>query len=181
MLKNDSNSSPILYFKGLRTQLEISISNNSVTGETGKIIENFICEDAKIIEELSTNFIYGDLLEGKYFDGEENILKDAVLNILESYLKKIKQNQYGNLRLTIKKDKNENKIEGKAYAELPHFRLYGCIMIDENSIKKRLTISKEKKEEMDKINYEKQIDKFEKMRQRFNESKKLFESKNYKK
>ena len=181
MLKNDSNSSPILYFKGLRTQLEISISNDSFTGETGKIIENFICEDAKIIEELSTNFIYGDLLEGKYFDGEENILKDAVLNILESYLKKIKQNQYGNLRLTIKKDKNENKIEGKAYAELPHFRLYGCIMIDENSIKKRLTISKEKKEEMDKINYEKQIDKFEKMRQRFNESKKLFESKNYKK
>ena len=99
MIKNEETSSPVIYFKGLRILLEIFVSNDKYSGETGKIIENFICEDTKIIDELSTHFIYGELLQKLYFSGNENVLKDAVMKIFESNMNNNGEKGQGNLRL----------------------------------------------------------------------------------
>ena len=65
-LKNSYDPSPHIYFKGIRAELEIIIKGGYVDGGTGNIIEKFICEDIETINELSINFIYGELLESKF-------------------------------------------------------------------------------------------------------------------
>ena len=165
MIKNEETSSPVIYFKGLRTLLEIFDSNNKYGGETGKIILNFICEDSKIIDELSTHFIYGQLLQKLYFSGNENVLKNAVIKIYEANIEK----------------NGDNNNNNKNNLELPRFRLYGCLMINENSIKKKAMIPKEKKEEIDKKNYNEKLDRYKKMKELYDKSKELFEKKKEKK
>ena len=164
MIKNEETSSPVIYFKGLRTLLEIFDSNNKYGGETGKIILNFICEDSKIIDELSTHFIYGQLLQKLYFSGNENVLKNAVIKIYEANM-----------------EKNGDNNNNKNNLELPRFRLYGCLMINENSIEKKAMIPKEKKEEIDKKNYNEKLNEFKKMKELYDKSKALYEQKNKKK
>ena len=181
MIKNEETSSPVIYFKGLRILLEIFVSNDKYSGETGKIIENFICEDTKIIDELSTHFIYGELLQKLYFSGNENVLKDAVMKIFESNMNNNGEKGQGNLRLKKKNNNNKNIPDKKSSLELPCFRLYGCLMINENSIKKKAMIPKEKKEEIDKKNYNEKLDRYKKMKELYDKSKELFEKKKAKK
>lgn len=75
ILKNDYQKSPVIYFKGIKTELEKMSKNGIIDGESDRIIEHFICEDPDINNELSNNFIYGDLLESKHFNGDDNKLK----------------------------------------------------------------------------------------------------------
>ena len=139
-LKNRYDSSPLIYFKGIRTELEIIIKNGYVDGETGNIIEKFICDDIDTINELSTNFIYGELLESKYFNGNENKLKKAVQEKKNEYVKKSKEDPQFK---TIKKIEKSN-LNKKMLPEFSRFK-YGCLKSDTNSRIKDLP--KEKKEE----------------------------------
>ena len=139
ILTNDYNSSSLIYFKGIRTELEIIIKNGYVDGETGNIIEKFICDDRDIINELLTNFIYGELLESKYFNGNENELKKAVQEKKDEYVKKTNEDpQFKKMKQI---EKNNNK---KILQEYSRFK-YGCLKSDTNSRIKDLP--KEKKEE----------------------------------
>ena len=174
ILKNDYQSSPIIYFKGIRTELEIIIKEGYINGETGNIIENFICDDREIIKELSTHFIYGKLLESKYFNGNDDELKRAVKEIYEMNAKKTNGN---NQLKTLKKDEKSN-LNKKISSGLSRFK-YGCLKSDTNQRKKEL--SKEKKEEIFKRNYIEKIDKFKKMKEVYDYNKKLYENINKKK
>ena len=179
LLKNDFDSSPKLYFKGLSLRIEAVNKNGIIDGETGNIIELFICDDKDIIDKLTTSFIYGALLESKYFNGNGNELKNAVLLIYESNLKKEKEKTKGNLLSKTKKNNKENSSVAKTKSGFPHYRLYGCFMLDENAFQK--IIPKEKKEEMNKENYMEKVNKFKKMKEMYDKSKKLYEEKAKKK
>ena len=103
LFKNDFDSSPFIYFKRLRIEIEMDIKNGTIDGETGKIIENFICGDSEIIDQLSNNFIYGDLLDSKYFNGNEEELIKAVTEKYKQHLNNNKIETKGSPRLKIKK------------------------------------------------------------------------------
>ena len=94
-----------------------------------KLIENFICGDSQVINELSTHFIYGELLEKQYFNGNETVLKNEVIKIFDMKNKVERGN--GNLRIKIKKN-DKNIFDQKIVSELPQLRLYGCIRVGEN-------------------------------------------------
>ena len=173
MINNGQSSSTVIYFKGLRNLLEILTSNDKYDNKTGKIFQNFICEDTQIIDELSTHFIYGKLLQKLYFNGNEKVLKDEIIKIYESNTKNSEKG-YGKIKT--------NNIEHIPYKnnslELPRYRLHGCLMINENSIKKNAMIPKEKKEEIDRKNYNEKLEKFKKMKEMYDKSKELYEKKN---
>ena len=158
ILKNDYNSSPLIYFKGIRTELEIIVKDGYVDGETGNIIEKFICEDRDTINELSTNFIYGELLESKYFNGNENELKKAVKEKKEEYVKKTNEDPQFKI---IEKIENRN-LNKKILPEFSRFK-YGCLQSYTNSRIKDLL--KKKKEEMDRRNYMENLEKYRKMKE----------------
>ena len=174
ILKNSYESSPLIYFKGLRTELEIIFKDGYIDGETGNIIEKFICDDIDTINELSTNFIYGELLESKYFNGNENELKKAVQAKKDEYVKKTSGDPHFK---TIKKIEKSN-INKKILPEFSRFK-YGCLKSDTNSRKKELP--KEQKEEIDRANYMENIEKYRKMKEIYDNNKKLFEKNNQKK
>ena len=89
-LKNYAHP-PLFYFKGLKIKVKIDYIEGNFVGESGLIIQDFICDDENIIKELLTNFIYGHLLNKKYF-GEKN---------------------FKNLNNAVKKQIEENKINSK--------------------------------------------------------------------
>ena len=70
-LKNRYPDSPLFYFKGLKIKVKIAYVEGHFIGESGLIIQDFICDDENIIEELLSNFIYGYLLDKKYFGGKD--------------------------------------------------------------------------------------------------------------
>ena len=109
------------------------------------------------------------------------MLKDAVMKIFESNMNNNGEKGQGNLRLKKKNNNNKNIPDKKSSLELPCFRLYGCLMINENSIKKKAMIPKEKKEEIDKKNYNEKLDRYKKMKELYDKSKELFEKKKAKK
>ena len=91
LLKNRYSRPPLFYFKGFKIKVKIDYFEGNFVGESGLIIQDFICDDEKIINELLTNFIYGNLLKKKYF-GERD---------------------FKNLNEAVKKQIEENKIKSK--------------------------------------------------------------------
>ena len=59
-----------------------------------------------------------------------------------------------------------------------YFYLHGCVMLDINSIKKDLSISKEKKEEMYNKTREEILNRYKKMDEIYENNKKLYEKNN---
>ena len=175
LLKNDYKSSPVIYFKGLRTELEIIYKDGYIDGETGNIIEKYICDDPEVIYTLSTDFIYGELLQSEYFNGDENKLKTAVKKINNNYNKKKEIDINKSPRLKVKKKNKKSIFNLETLSNLPRFYLYGCLMLDTESIKKELMISKEEKEEMFKKSCMETLDEYKKMDDIYENNKKLYE------
>ena len=181
LLKNNFDSSPIIYFKGLRVEIEINVKKNGlIDGETGKIFENFICGESEIIQMLSKKFIYGELLESKYFNGNEEVLIKAVIEKNNSSVNEIKKETEGSPLLKIKKKNKFNILDMETLSELPRFYLHGCVMLDINSLKKELSISKERKKEIFKKTRNEIFNKYKKMDEIYENNKKLYEKYNNK-
>ena len=179
LFKNEIDSSPIIYFKGIITEMEIIYKNGFIDGETGKILEKFICDNPEIINELFEHFIYGELLESKYFNGNDNELEEAVKKIqLRKENKDIKSNE--NLQSKDKKKVEKNIFNLESLSELPNFYLHGCFMLDVNVIKKELMIPKEIKEKISKKNYLEKLNKYKKMKEIYDNNKKMCDEKNKK-
>ena len=167
LLKNDYKSSPVIFFKGLKTEF--------IDSETENIIEKFICDDPEVILTLSTELIYGELLQSEYFNGNENKLKCAVNKIYNSFkkLKKIQTNKSPGLKIKKRNEKSIFNLE--TLSKLPRFYLYGCLMLDTESIKKELMIPKEQKEEMFKKSCMETLDEYKKMDDIYENNKKIYE------
>ena len=147
-LKNKDNISLCIYFRELRTVNEvIRISNKGILlyGENGRITKNFISKDKNIIETLSSKFIFGGLLEKKYFGGKDFIeLINAVKNKLEIEKEESKK-KYDNKK---NEDEDVNIIKNKndILLDFPSSGKIGDVIFDVNQIKRNIMISKEEKE-----------------------------------
>ena len=154
-LKNKDDISPCIYFKELRAEIEVSyISNKGLLlyGESGRIIENFICKDKKIIDALSSKFIFGELLDNKYFGGKDfTELVNAVKNKLqiEEEKEKEKENEkkYDKKKnKNVDKDVNNIKNKNDILLDFPSSGKIGDMIFDVNKIKRNIMMSKEEKE-----------------------------------
>ena len=68
LLKNREIVAPIIYYRGLNIEIAFDCYNDGIiNGESGLIIENFICPDRGVIKELLTKFIYGEYLVKDFF------------------------------------------------------------------------------------------------------------------
>ena len=68
----------------------------------------------------------------------------------------------------------------ESLSELPRFYLHGCVMLDINSLKKELSISKERKKEIFKKTRNEIFNKYKKMDEIYENNKKLYEKYNNK-
>ena len=105
-LKNYKDIVTGIYYRELKAEIEINKidkEGNILIGESGGIIENFICKDKYILESLITKHIFGEFLDKKYFEG-----KDFKLLI---YGVKEKLKNYSENKKAIKDIKDKNKME----------------------------------------------------------------------
>lgn len=127
-LKNHDIDSPLIYYKELKIQIEISNIQNHYVGESGLIIQNFICNDKYIINALLTNFIFGDLLSDEYFGGS-NFQK-----LVEKVKEKLDEFEQKNTITNINTKDNNDEIANEtiqAY-EFHEFQDHGDLIIDKN-------------------------------------------------
>ena len=105
-LKNHKDTVPVIYYRGLKAEIEVNSINkevNILNGESGGIIENFICKDKYILDALITKHIFGEFLDKKYFEGKDfKLLINGVKEKLKKYSEKNK---------TIIDIKDKNKIQ----------------------------------------------------------------------
>lgn len=150
MIKNHQLIPPLIYYKGLKIKLEVVYKEECFIGESGEIIEDFICDDKSIINELLTNFIYGELLKKEYF-GQKNFKN--LINAIKEKLEK-SGNESGNPEKN-KKDNIYNKKPGKP--KYPIFKKHIDIQFDFENYKKFIQMSsEERKAKLNKIwNYRK--------------------------
>ena len=150
MIKNHQLIPPLIYYKGLKIKLEVAYKEECLIGESGEIIEDFICDDKSIINELLTNFIYGELLKKEYF-GQKNFK-----NLIKAIKEKLKKsgNESSNPENN-KKDNIHNKKPGKL--KYPIFKEHNDIQFDFENYKKFIQMSsEERKAKLNKIwNYRK--------------------------
>lgn len=105
-LKNHKDTVPVIYYRGLKAEIEVNSINkevNILNGESGGIIENFICKDKYILDALITKHIFGEFLDKKYFEGKDFKL---LINGVKEKLKK-----YSETNKTIIDIKDKNKIQ----------------------------------------------------------------------
>ena len=160
-LKNRNDISPCIYFRGLKIEFEIvHIYKEGLLwgGETGRIIENFICKDKIIIEALSSLPNFGEFLEDKYFQEKDFI------SLIEGVKKKINYNKNKeNIKSSYADVYNNNangydkvltNFNNKRYIslDLPPSGIIGDVIIDVDTIKRHITLSNEEKEAIDKEN-----------------------------
>lgn len=70
-LKSNNFSPSYVYFRGLNIEIEVSYTDYEkgiLSGESGRMIENFICTVKIIIRLISTKFIFGEFLNKEYFN-----------------------------------------------------------------------------------------------------------------
>ena len=144
LLKNLNISAPLFYYRKLNIEIEVDISHSLIRGESGALLENFICPDKEIIYELSTKLIYGDLLKIEYFIG-----KDFKL-LINEVKKRMSNNNEPKFSITI----NDNKKKGTLIANslndyetlslLPPIFYHGDMILDINRLKENIISSKDK-------------------------------------
>ena len=153
-IKNKGFNCPIIYFRGLRIEIEIS-NNKSIGefyGESGRIIENFICKDKFIIDQLSSNFIFGEFFTMEYFDGK-NFLK--LITAVESKLEKlgIKNNEEDNDSHKIQNEihyEKKNKVKEEKISNLDSDIQVGDVILDLDQIRREKAMTEEEKRERDR-------------------------------
>ena len=110
--KNNDKDSPILYLKNVNIEKIIYEEKDGVQkGESGKMIESFIDSDPYTIKELKLVKIYGEILDYKYFIGNN-------FDDLKKKMNEIKKNNPNNEELiNFQKyysfDKEKEKIDIK--------------------------------------------------------------------
>lgn len=145
LLKNINFAAPFFYYRKLNIEIEIDSSHGFIRGESGVLLENFICPDKQIMLELSTKFIYGDLFKIDYFNGKD----------FQPLIDKIKQRMEKNIIHKINDNKTfDNKIKNiKIYnsldqyetlCRLPPIFYHGDMILDINRLKENIIFPKDK-------------------------------------
>ena len=161
-LKNYKDIVTGIYYRELKAEIEINKidkEGNILIGESGGIIENFICKDKYILESLITKHIFGEFLDKKYFEGKDFKL---LINGVKEKLKNYSEN-----KKAIKDIKDKNKMENdnknfpnsdknkKKLHSIPP-REMNCLKYDKEEIEEIKRKMNMTKDEMEKI-YEESI------------------------
>lgn len=172
-LKNKNDLVPCLYYRGLKTEIEVAAifkELNILKGESGVIIENFICKDKYIINALSKKHIFGEFLKPEYFEGKDfNKLIGAVKEKLKSNAEQEEK------KINSPNDKNSKQKEEKftfnsVGNDKELYLFSNCIMDDVDYIKenlmKEIMMTEEEKKEIEKKNNKKRIEKLENLKKK---------------
>ena len=139
-LKNHKDIVPVIYYRGLKAEIEVNTINkkkNILNGESGGIIENFICKDKYILEALMRKHIFGELLDKKYFEGKDfKLLINQIKEILKKHPEKnktiINTKDKNKIKSDNKRYPNSKKKKKKLYPTLPRFM--NCLKYDKKEI-----------------------------------------------
>ena len=136
-IKNHIFNQSLIYFRGLKIELNIStIINYSsiIIGESGRIIENFICKNRDIIKLLSKVLIFGEFFKKEYFDQKD--FKNLIKAVTQKY------NSFQN-----KKNKTESKNYNinNIFNESKNSVKVGDIIIDVEKYKRNISITSDEK------------------------------------
>ena len=130
-LKNHKDIVPVIYYRGLKAEIDVNTINkeeNILNGESGGIIENFICKDKYILDALMSKHIFGEFLDKKYFEGKDfKLLINQIKEKLKNIRKKTKQ-------LLILKIKIKSKVIIKDFLILKKIKKIYIQLLLENGI-----------------------------------------------
>ena len=142
-LKNHKDIVPGIYYRELKAEIEMRVLNkeeNILDGESGGIIENFICKDKYILDSLITEHIFGEFLDKKYFEGKDfKLLITKVKEKLKKYLETKK-------KITDNKDNNKIQSDNKGFSNSDK----DSIKLN-STVKRKMSCLKYDKEEIEEI------------------------------
>ena len=148
-IKNHNFNSSYIYFRGLKIELELANYNSIIVGESGRIIENFICKDKNIIKILSSLIIFGEFFKIEYFNKKD--FKNLIRGVIQKYnSSKCKDNiEINNVIETVNKtEKNYNNNDiFNALKNTNHFVKIGDIIINIEKFKRNALITDDEKKE----------------------------------
>jgi hypothetical protein len=152
LLKNRDSISPLIYYKGLKIEVETNYNKRNIIGESGVMIENFISGNKKIINELSTKLTYGDLLSREYFLGKDfKKLENEVIKRMEESTEKNKE-QIKEKYESSHKIKSLDDIE--ILKELSSGFKIGDVILNVNILKNNITFPANRMKNVYKERYE---------------------------
>ena len=133
-IKNHIFNQSLIYFRGLKIELNISNYSSIIIGESGRIIENFICKNRDIIKLLSKVLIFGEFFKKEYFDQKD--FKNLIKAVTQKY------NSFQN-----KKNKTESKNYNinNIFIESKNSVKVGDIIIDVEKYKRNISITSDEK------------------------------------
>ena len=133
-IKNHIFNQSLIYFRGLKIELNISNYSSIIIGESGRIIENFICKNRDIIKLLSKVLIFGEFFKKEYFDQKD--FKNLIKEVIQKY------NSFQN-----KKNKTESKNYNinNIFNESKNSVKVGDIIIDVEKYKRNISITSDEK------------------------------------
>ena len=133
-IKNHIFNQSLIYFRGLKIELNISNYSSIIIGESGRIIENFICKNRDIIKLLSKVLIFGEFFKKEYFDQKD--FKNLIKAVTQKY------NSFQN-----KKNKTESKNYNinNIFNESKNSVKVGDIIIDVEKYKRNISITSDEK------------------------------------
>ena len=133
-IKNHIFNQSLIYFRGLKIELNISNYSSIIIGESGRIIENFICKNRDIIKLLSKVLIFGEFFKKEYFAQKD--FKNLIIAVTQKY------NSFQN-----KKNKTESKNYNinNIFNESKNSVKVGDIIIDVEKYKRDISITSDEK------------------------------------
>ena len=149
LLKNRGFEFPLIYYKGLKIEIEIC-NNESIEefyGESGRIIENFICKDKFIINQLYSNFIFGEFFSMDYFSNKNfsKLITAVKLKLEKLGIKNNEENNHSH-----KAQKVQNKIYEEKISNLDSDIQVGDVILDLDVIRREKALTEKEKKEREK-------------------------------
>ena len=146
-IKNNIINQSLIYFRGLKIEIELENYNGIIIGESGRIIENFICKDKVIIKLLSEVLIFGEFFKKEYFDKKD--FKNLIKAVIEKYNSSQNKNNIikNNITKCIDQPEKNFNINNK-FNELENVKGFvkvGDIIIDVEKYKRNISITGEEK------------------------------------
>ena len=133
-IKNHIFNQSLIYFRGLKIELNISNYSSIIIGESGRIIENFICKNRDIIKLLSKVLIFGEFFKKEYFDQKDfNNLIKAVTQKYNSFQNKKNKTESKNYNINNIFNESKNSVK------------VGDIIIDVEKYKRNISITSDEK------------------------------------
>ena len=146
-LKNEYFNPSCIYFRGLKIEIEARYHQGILIGESGRMIENFICDDKEIIQHLSTKFIFGEFFKKEYFNKKD--FKNFISHIKQK-LQANKDKKEENYIIQTSSQNKKNYSNNRKFEELneePRFVQIGDMVLDVKKIKRNALITEEEKKE----------------------------------